>query len=133
MRKSLEAAFEQIASGRAQLDAIIKEPGFHSDAWKHAFVNAFDQFESLKQASEQDIAELGHLYCRHISTLIDEVLEQPDNKLSLNTLCMIWSFAGTGIRRAKDRFELTQQELADGDDSITDSTQLKSFDDDSGY
>lgn len=85
--ENLKKAFEGIANAREALDAIIAEPGFHNQTWEQAFSAAFDNLETLKTASAKDAATLGRVYCELVYTLINKLIDQTENKISLDQLC----------------------------------------------
>jgi hypothetical protein len=84
--KNLEKAFMSVAEGRKWLDRIIEEPGFHSEVWKLAFTQTFDQLEALETASDKDAATLGIVYCEIVSTLIYQLADETENQISFSAL-----------------------------------------------
>jgi hypothetical protein len=109
MNQNLQAAFEQVAYGREALNDIRD---FHNSTWMRAFVETFDHIESLKYASERDAATLGILFIDVVGSLIDQLIEEPENRLSLGTLCAMMSYAGRGLSTAKRFFEYVLSDLS---------------------
>lgn len=111
MNKNLQKAFELVANGREMLNHIREESPFHNSTWEQAFIQTFDRIEELKTASERDAATLGLIYCKIVGSLIDQLIEEPENRVTLGTLCMMTSYAGRGTSYAQRFFEYTLEDL----------------------
>lgn len=102
--KDLAEALQCIKNAREALDVLTEDSPFHNETWKQAFYGTLDHMDALKDATPRDAATLGIVYIQVLDGLVNQIIELPENNITLADLCYMWTSVNS-LDRAKFLFE----------------------------
>lgn len=109
MTSNTTRAFEQVAIARKACEELRTR--YHSNLWYEAFTTAFDSMEALNDEAHasKDVALIEGVYCGHITTLINTLLEESKNKISVHAFAGLYA----PLENARRFFQYELEDIED--------------------